>query len=645
MDKIKKLEVRDQCREKLAIFFGSRENYYHPIKETLANAIDEIINNYDSGTVTILLHEDNQTITIADSGRGIPLQLKTDGVYNYELLFETLFAGTKYEKTDATTTGTNGVGNTVINHTSLNFDVTNVQEKMFHNIMYRNGNLEKETNFNKKIRLEFYHELVNGTHGSVFTFKLDPEVYTNTTFDYDVIKEIVEHFSIASDKITYRLGKYVLGALDYIDTIHTVSIEDYFKDNQLNKLTSKENISSFIYDDDNEQTNVNLVFATSTDPLQKSFLNLTYLEEGGSINEGVLDAIRLFANKYCRDKKLFPKSVTGFTKSDVEDSVSFVATVLSNNVEFQNQTKLSTNKKLYKDVIKKHTTSMLEVFQAQNSKEFKKFIDHLLTVQKHNGTNERAKKKLKKVLTEKIDTVNNRIENLVDSKNHGLEAELFICEGQSALGSVVLSRDAKYQAAYPLRGKILNCLKADYDTIFANKIVMDLIKVIGCGIETDKKRKELDMFNIENLRYGKIIATCDADEDGFQISCLIITMIYRLMPKLIEEGHVYIATTPLYEFKTVTDKVYYAFSETEKEKVAKQINEKYVVSRSKGLGELEADVLAETAMNVATRNIIKVTIDDAKEVASSFDAWMGDDIESRKEFISENINHYAKEVD
>ena len=319
--------------------------------------------------------------------------------------------------------------------------------------------------------------------------------------------------------------------------------------------------------------------------------------------------------------------------------------MLSNNVEFQNQTKLSTNKKLYKDITKKHTTSMLESFQAQNEKEFSKFINHLLTVQKHNGVNDKAKKKLKKVLTEKVDTMNNRIENLVDCKKHDNTSELFICEGQSALGSVVLARDAEYQAAYPLRGKILNCLKADYDTIFKNKIVTDLVKVIGCGIEGDKKSKDLDIFNIENLRYDKIIATCDADEDGFQISCLIITMIYRLMPTLIDEGHVYIATTPLYEFKTKTDKMYYAFSETEKDKVAKSIKEDYKVSRSKGLGELQADVLAETAMNPDTRNIIKVTVEDAKMVAESMDAWMGDDIESRKEFISENIEKYASEVD
>lgn len=646
-DKIRKLDTRDQCREKISIFFGSKENYHHPIKETIANASDEIINNFNNGEITILLHDDNQTITISDSGRGIPLQEETDGVPNYELLFETLFAGTKYDQTDSTTTGTNGVGNTVINHTSLIFDVVNVQKDKYHMINYSDGNLNKEMFFNETKQLQFYHELIGSEHGTIFTFKLDDNVYTNTTFNYEELKEIANNFAIASNKVVYKIGRYYedSGEHEIVDNIHYDSIETYFDNVQDNKLTSDKTLTSHTYNKDNETTEIDLIFATSTEPVQKSFLNLTYLEEGGSINDGILDAIRLYANKYCRDNKLFPKSVNNFTKQDIEDSISFVSTVLSNNVEFQNQTKLSTNKKLYKDIAKEHTHLMMESFEIQNEKGFKKFIDHLLTVQKHNGVNDKAKKKLKKVLTEKVDGINNRIENLVDCKTHDINSELFICEGQSALGSIVLSRDANYQAAYPLRGKILNCLKADIDTIFKNKIVVDLIKTIGCGIEASKKSKDLDMFDINNLRYGKIIATCDADEDGFQISCLIITMIYKLMPKLIEEGHVYIATTPLYEFKTKSDKVYYAFSETEKDKVANKIKEEYKVSRMKGLGEMDAEVLADTAMNPETRNIIKVTIEDAQEVADAMNAWMGDDIESRKKFISENINEYAKEVD
>lgn len=645
---IKKLSTREQARDKVSIWFGSSDNYYHPLKEVIANSTDEIINNFDNGTITVLLHDDSKTITVADSGRGIPLQEKTNGTYNYELLFETLFAGTKYDTTQKSTTGTNGVGNTVINHTSKWFEVVNVQDEEYHVISYFDGNTDKSFEFNQTINLDFYKNLINSNTGTIVNFELDDEVYTNTVFDYKEIKEIVNNFAIASNKVTYKLGlahDSESNEVEVLETIHHNSIQEYFEEQQSNKLTSQYQLANHTYDDGGETTSVDLVFATSSEPIQKSFLNLTYLQEGGTINEGVLDGIRLFANKYCRDNKLFPKNVTYFTKQDIEDSVSFVVTVLSNEVEFQNQTKLSTNKKLYKDIVKKHTTSMIEAFKESNEKEFKKFVDHLLTVQKHNGVNERAKKKLKKALTEKVDGLNNRIENLVDSKKHGKDSELFICEGQSALGSVVLARDSEYQAAYPLRGKILNCLKSDYDTIFKNKIIMDLIKVIGCGVETDKKSKDLDTFNIDNLRYEKIIATCDADEDGFQISCLIITMIYVLMPKLLDEGHVYIATTPLYEFKTKSDKVYYAFSETEKDEIANKIKEDYVVSRAKGLGELQADVLSETAMNTETRNIIKVTMEDAKEVAESFSAWMGDDIESRKDFISNNINKYASEVD
>ena len=642
---IKKLSTREQSRDKVSIWFGSSSNYYHPLKETIANSTDEIINNFKSGVITVLLHEDNRTITVADSGRGIPLQEKTNGTYNYELLFETLFAGTKYDTGEASTTGTNGVGNTVINHTSEWFEAINVQNKEYHIATYYNGNLDKEFNFNETTYLDYFKELVNGNHGTIINFTLDNGVYTNTVFDYDEIKEIVTNFSIASNKVTYKLGRLVQDNVKILDTIHHSSIREYFEEQQSNKLTSQQQLAAHSYNDENEKTDIDIVFATSSEPIQKAFLNLTYLQEGGTINEGILDGIRLFVNKYCRDNKLFPKGVNSFTKQDIEDSVSFVATVLSNNVEFQNQTKLSTNKKLYKEVAKKHTTAMIEAFKESNEKEFKKFVDHLLTVQKHNGVNERAKKKLKKALTEKVDGLNNRIENLIDSKQHGKDTELFICEGQSALGSVVLARDSEYQAAYPLRGKILNCLKSDYDTIFKNKIIMDLIKVIGCGVETNKKSKDLNTFDINNLRYDKIIATCDADEDGFQISCLIITMIYVLMPKLLDEGHVYIATTPLYEFKTKSDKVYYAYSETEKYEIAKDIKEEYTVSRAKGLGELQADVLSKTAMNPNTRNIISVTMEDAKKVAESFSAWMGNDIETRKEFISNNINEYASEVD
>lgn len=220
-------------------------------------------------------------------------------------------------------------------------------------------------------------------------------------------------------------------------------------------------------------------------------MNLTYLSDGGSFNDGVITGIKTFCNKYARENKLFPKGINSFTTEDIESSVSFVLVALSNKVEFKNQTKLSTDKKLYRKLAQRHTTQLLEVFQIENEKGFKKFVNHLLEVQKHNTQSQKAKQRLKKKLSEKVDGIGNKVANLVDCKKHGKDSEIFIAEGQSALGSIVLARDAVYQAAYPLRGKILNCLKADYTTIFKNQIITDLIKVLGCGIQTDKKTRTL----------------------------------------------------------------------------------------------------------------------------------------------------------
>ncbi|MDR4281746.1 DNA topoisomerase, partial [Bacillus subtilis KCTC 1028 = ATCC 6051a] len=361
-------------------------------------------------------------------------------------------------------------------------------------------------------------------------------------------------------------------------------------------------------------------------------------------NDGVITGIKTFCNKYARENKLFPKGINSFTTEDIESSVSFVLVALSNKVEFKNQTKLSTDKKLYRKLAQRHTTQLLEVFQIENEKGFKKFVNHLLEVQKHNTQSQKAKQQLKKKLSEKVDGIGNKVANLVDCKKHGKDSEIFIAEGQSALGSIVLARDAVYQAAYPLRGKILNCLKADYTTIFKNQIITDLIKVLGCGIQTDKKNKDLDTFNINNLRYGKIIIATDQDSDGAQIACLIITMIYRLMPKLIEEGYVYIAQTPLYEIKLEDDSMIYFYSESEKDQKINTLKGKYTIARCKGLGELDAVTMAETAMNEETRNLIKVTVEDAENMIESLETWMGSSVDNRREYISENLYKYVEEA-
>lgn len=631
-DKIRALSDREQSREKISIFYGSSSNYQHGLKEIIANSTDEVINNYEDGQVTVELFEDLKTVSITDTGRGIPIGGETDGIKNYDLLFTTLFASTKYEENEKTTTGTNGVGATVLNFTSKLFKVESWSNGKKHTVEFINGGeivdgLKEETCSKEK-------------HGTRVTFKLDEEVYPRTKYDKSEVEDIVKRFAVGSPKV--KLSFIHNGETT---EFHYETVEEYFDEIVNNTRTSPIITSPETeYDDDDEINKIKVVFSTATEPVQESYLNLTYLSEYGTFHDGIVSGIRNFVSKYCRDNNLFPKNIKSFMTSDIESSVSYVCVALSNKVEFQNQTKLSTNKQLYKKIADKHVKQLLQAFMVEDEKGFKKFINHLLAVQKHNSQSLRAKQQLKKKLNEKVDGIGNRVENLVDSKKHGKDSELFIAEGHSALGSIVLARDAIFQAAYPLRGKILNCLKADYPTIFKNQIITDLVKVLGCGIQADRKNKDLESFNIEKLRYGKIIISTDADPDGHQIACLIITMFYRLMPELLNKGHIYIAQTPLYEVKLEDDSMLYFFSEKEKDEELPKVKGKYVLARCKGLGELDAETMAETAMDDKTRNLVRVTVEDAKMMIESLETWMGIDGANRKDYISENLHLFVEDV-
>jgi DNA gyrase subunit B len=425
---------------------------------------------------------------------------------------------------------------------------------------------------------------------------------------------------------------------------HYNSLSDYFVENALDNTCKPAIGAAKTFDDNGEKTTVELVLTTASEPFQETFLNLTHLKENGAIYDGIVNGVKLFANKYARENKLFPKGVTSFSGTDIETSISFTATMLSNEVEFQNQTKFATAKKLYKDIAQKYVAEVLELFKIEQPKEFKRMLDHFLLVQKHNEKSSKAKQQLKKKLSEKVDGIGNKVDGLIDSKSHGADSEIFVAEGQSALGSVVLARDANYQAAIAIRGKILNCLKAGYDEIFENQIVTDLVKSFGCGIKTDKKNKDLENFDIKNFRYGKVIIATDADSDGEQIACLIITMIYRLMPDLITLGLVYIAQTPLYEVQLANDEMVYIYNEAEKDAKLKKITGKYQIARCKGLGELEPQVMSDTAMNPKTRTLVQVTANSASKMTKALDTWMGPVVDGRKEIIGSELHHYVENL-
>ena len=636
-EEIRQLDHREQAREKLPIFFGSADNYIHGLKEVMGNSTDEIMNNFEEGIIDVELHDDKKTITIKDSGRGIPMAGETDGTPNYELLFRILFAGTKYGdagEMDGSYVGVNGVGNTVLNYTSELFEVTSTYDGQQHHIKFVNGGELSEPLTSKSVNKD-----ISGTE---ITFRLDPLVYTGTEYSNEQVKNIVKRYAVSSNKITINYKHK-----DEEVTYHYDHLEEYFDEVIGDTSTSSVRYGdSVLFDDGGEKTSIELALATTTEIIQESYLNINYLPNGGAINNGIINGVKLYMNKFCRDNSLFPKGVRSFADSDIEESISFVAVMLSNNVEFSNQTKLDTQKKLYYEVAKKRVSQMLEVMEVEDKKGFDAIVKHLLLVQKDNASNQRQKEKLKKELTKKVDNLNNSIDKFVDSRVHGEEAELYLAEGDSAHGSVVLARDGKFQASLPMGGKFLNVAKANtLEAIVKNEIIMNVIRVLGCGVELGKKHKDVAPFDISKLRYGKIIIASDEDADGKQITSLVITLFHTLMPEIIKQGKLYIAKTPLYEIKLKDDSVLYAYSDDERDKLIDKNKKKVVnVARSKGLGELDAEVMAKTAMNPETRHLVQVTIEDSGLASKALEDWMGTSVDNRKELISTNLNKYIYEV-
>ena len=636
-DEIRQLSQREQARDKISVWYGSADNYEHGLKEVMANATDEIVNNFDHGDIYVELGDDNKTITVRDTGRGVPIDGISGGRPNYELLFLQFFAGSKYGNdglTEGAMTGTNGSGLVTLNYTSLLFEVTSIYNGKKHHIKFEDGG-----EITEPLSMVGTDEIP----GSTFTFKLDPDVYTETEFTSDQVKRIISKYAVSSPKITIH---YTYKGEEEI--YHYGSIEDYFDELTGDTTTSSSRHAQMteFKEEDGELTKIELVVSTATEPRQESFLNLTYLPEGGAINDGVINGFKLYMNKHCRDNNLFPKGTKSFSDADVEESISFVVVVLSNRVEFSNQTKFSTAKRLYRDVAKERTQQLLEVMEIEDKKGFDAMVKHLLLVQKDNKSSQKQKEKLKKELSKKVDNMTNKIEKFVDCRIKGEEAELYLAEGDSAHGSVLLARDGEFQASIPMGGKFLNVAKArNLETIVKNEIIMNVVKVLGCGIDLGRKHKDVPPFDISKLRYGKIICASDQDADGHAINALIITLFSELMPQIIKEGKLFIAQTPLYEIKLKDDSTIYMYSDSERDQALKE-NEGNVVlvGRSKGLGQLDAEVMAETAMNPETRRLIQVKVENVDVAKKAIDDWMGPDVTNRKEFISENLNEYIEEV-
>ena len=632
-DKSKKLDDRSKAREKLSIWYGSNDNFQHGLREVVSNAADEIINNFDNGEILVYLHNDLKTITVTDTGRGMPI-FDPEEIEN---LFLTLFAGTKLDATEKTTTGTNGVGLTVLNYTSELMEVKTAYGN-------NKGNRLKFINGGELVEQE---ELIYMTdkHGTEITWKLDSEIYTHTTYNPEEVKEIAKMIAVSSNKL-----KVEFQYNNESTVFHYDCIEEYF-----NELTSNNVTSNFIGhnrlfevehkdmkgDDSIEKNTFEIVFAASQDPIQQTFLNMTFLSEHGKIYDGILDGMKKSIHEHLVSSKLYKNKEKPITTKDIEQAISFVCSVFSTHVSYSNQTKFSTRKDLYKSQASKYVYELLLAFKVEQPKDFKILAEQCLAMKRANEKSTDLINKAKKELSAKPNVISNNIPGFVDCKvKKG--GELYIAEGNSAKGSIVLARNSEFQAVLPLRGKILNALKASYSTIFNNAIFLNLLKVLECGIETDKKHKDLDTFNMDNLRWDKILIATDADDDGAHITCLILAGLYRMVPSIVRAGKVYMVHTPLFEIRDMnTDELFYAYSESERDELIKRIP-KHHINRNKGLGEVNPDTMSHSAMNPETRTITQVTMEDCEEANKWFDILMGELADDRKEYVEQNLADYLE---
>mgnify|MGYP002508348596 FL=1 len=648
-DSIKSLKGADRVRLRPAVIFGSDglEGCEHAVFEIMSNSIDEAREGY-GGKIVVTRFLDG-SVEVQDFGRGIPVDYnKNEEKYNWELLFCEMYAGGKYDNDGENyefSLGLNGLGLCATQYASEYMDAE------VHTGGYRYTlHFEKGENVGGLVK-EKYDKRDTGTR---IRWKPDLDVFTDINIPLAYYKETIKRQAIVNDGIKFILKDQVSASkFDTIEFCYNDGISDYVKELAGDKaFTSPQYWECERRGKDREdlpeyklKIKAALCFSLKTQ-LKEYYHNSSYLEHGGAPEKAFKSAFVNQINAYLKANNKYAKSDSQINIQDVEDCIIFVVSSFSTQTSYENQTKKAITNKFIQEAMTDFFRRQLEVYFIENKMDADKISNQVLINMRARVKAENTRKTLKTSLQSKMD-LTNRIQKFVDCRSKDVnEREVFIVEGDSALGACKQARDANFQAIIPVRGKILNCLKSDYDKIFKSEIITDLIKVLGCGVEVKSKAaKDLSLFDMDNLRWSKVLICTDADVDGFQIRTLILTMIYRLMPKLIEAGKVYIAESPLYEV-TCGDQTYFAYNEIEMDEIKEEIGDKkYTVQRSKGLGENEAEMMALTTMNPATRRLIKVTPAEAERTSEMFDLLLGDNLDGRKEYIADYGHLYIDAAD
>ncbi|MGN0452838.1 MAG: toprim domain-containing protein [Ruminococcus sp.] len=649
-ESITSLKGADRVRKRPAVIFGSDgiEGCQHAVFEILSNSVDEAREGF--GKEIVLTRFLDGSFQVEDHGRGIPVDYNTrEKCYNYELVFMELYAGGKYDNNSGAnyeySQGLNGLGLCSTQYASEYMDVDIRRDGFRYTLHFKKGELfgkmEKEE-YNKK------------DTGTIIRWKPDLEVFTDIYIEPEHFMDVMKRQAIVNSGINFVFKNQTSAShFDTIEYKYENGILDHVKE-----VIGEDGLTTPQFcqgdrmaqdrDDKGEyKCNINVAFAFSNKhTLAEYYHNSAWLENGGSPDKAVRNAFVYQIDAWLKANSKYTKNESKITYSDVEDCLAIVISSFSSVTSYANQTKKAITNKGIQDVMTEFLKHNLEIYFIENPLDAEKVCNQVLINKRSRENAEKTRQNLKKKLTVTMD-MTNRVAKFVDCRSKdSAERELFIVEGDSALGSCKQARDPYFQALMPIRGKILNCLKADFARVFKSDIITDLIKVLGCGVEvTSKSNKDLAAFNLENLRYSKIIICTDADVDGYQIRTLLLTMLYRLTPTLIEEGKVFIAESPLYEI-TAKDKTYFAYTEQEKERYLAQIgNQRYTIQRSKGLGENQADMMNFTTMNPKTRRLIKVVPDDVDKTAEMFDVLLGDNLQGRKDYIVRYGENYIDNLD
>ena len=655
-ESISSLKGADRVRKRPGVIFGSDglEGCEHAVFEILSNAIDEARGGH--GKLITVTRFADRSIQVEDQGRGCPVDWnEKEGRYNWELVFCELYAGGKYDNENSEnyefSLGLNGLGSCATQYASRYMDVTVWRDGKEYRLHFERGEIAG--------KLEASEQTGNKKRtGTTIRWLPDLDVFTDIDIPVDYYRDVMRRQAVVNAGVTFRLkNETAAGKFETEEFVYEHGIEDYIRE-----LAGLDALTEPVYWEAERRgrdrpdkpeykvkLSVALCFSNKT-ALCEYYHNSSFLEHGGSPEKATRSAMVSAIDKYLRDNNKYVKGEAKITFPDVQDCLILVSSSFSTQTSYENQTKKAITNKFIQEAMTEFLRSRLEIYFIENHDAAEKIAAQVLINKRSRETAERTRINQKKKLTEKID-IANRVQKFVDCRTKDVERrEIYIVEGDSALGACKQSRDAEFQGLMPVRGKILNCLKADYPRIFKSDVITDLMKVLGCGVEVSGKAvKDLNQFDLSNLRWSKVVICTDGDVDGFQIRTLILTMLYRLCPTLIREGYVYIAETPLFEItckEKSGEKTWFAYSEKEKADILKKLEGKKVnVQRSKGLGENAPEMMWMTTMSPETRRLIRVLPEDAEETARVFDLLLGDNLSGRKDYIAENGYKYLDMID